>query len=93
MRKDEQVGALLAALGLIIFILGAFLHFAEEKLEQREQTKEELRQEIYMELYNMSMEYEVDANRRYVLNRDSVFRCEVLYEELKRRKDGYYQND
>lgn len=82
-RNENFLYGLLITLALLFAGNSFLLHTSAEKLEQAKQHKLEIRQEIFAELDSMAWNYQVDDNRRYVLNQDHVFRCETLRQYIK----------
>lgn len=93
MRSDNLIGLILVVLAIAFALNSYLLHRAHSIIDAEKITKEQLRKEIYAELDSMAWTLQVDENRRYVLKQDHVFRCEVLIEELKRFKEGYYKEN
>jgi len=88
--KERFLLAMLAVVFVIAIMNTFFLHIATEKLKQREVDKEQIRLEVYEHLDSLAWSVDLNENRRYILSRDNIFRCEVLREEIKRYKEGYY---
>lgn len=90
--STKNLYLVILTLGIVVILNTWLLHDASEQLKIYNLDKEVIRQEIYAELDSMAWNYDIDANRRYVLNKDHVFRCGVIAEELQRRKNKYYEN-